>query len=84
MIAGSSSSGVGDEKTELNRGDLYLGGDYWVVKINSLGQKVWDKTLGGSQDERTSSILATPNGEFIIVGASESDISGDKTEDRRG
>jgi hypothetical protein len=81
VILGSSNSGNSGDKTEVNKGKFW---DYWVVKINSNGQKVWDKTLGGSNIDNATSIIATSDGGFIVTGYSNSDITGDKSELHRG
>jgi hypothetical protein len=46
--------------------------------------KQWDRTLGGQQEERLTEMQSTRDGGSILVGASESDISGDKTQASRG
>ena len=80
VVAGYSYSGTSVDKTEASKGNS----DYWIVKLNSLGQKVWDKTIGGSDADDAQTIAATNDGGFVICGTSISDISGDKTEARRG
>ncbi len=80
MVVGRSDSGISGDKTEASKG----GQDYWVLKINSAGQKLWDKAYGGDQIESAASIVATTDGGFIIVGSSTSNISGDKTEKTYG
>jgi hypothetical protein len=80
LLAGSSGSGIGAEKSEASRGGL----DYWVVKISSDGTKQWDKTIGGNRIEFVRSILSTSDGGYIITGDSSSGIGGDKSEAKRG
>jgi|GEM_PF-1460389 len=85
LLGGNSSSNKSDisgdpDKSENSRG----GSDYWVVKINANGQKIWDKTFGGSRDERLFSLIAASDGSFYIGGYSQSTISGDRTEISRG
>ncbi len=77
IIIGNSNSNISNDKTENN---ISNSGDYWIVKINSSGQKVWDKTIGGSDNDIPKSIIETSDGGFIIAGNSYSGISGDKTE----
>jgi hypothetical protein len=80
LLSGNSASGISGDKTEANRGNS----DYWIVKLNSLGQKVWDKTLGGDNTDLLNSTVATSEGGFIMAGVSFSGISGDKTEASKG
>ncbi len=79
ILAGTSFSGVSGDKTEDSRGQA----DYWVVKLNADGTKIWDKTLGGNQDDSFRDIISADGG-YIVAGTSASDISGDKTEASRG
>jgi hypothetical protein len=80
VVAGRSLSGMSGDKTEVNRG----GFDYWIVKLNSLGQKIWDKTIGGNMADFGYSIVPAYDGGFVVAGFSYSGISGDKTEASNG
>jgi hypothetical protein len=80
IVAGSSSSGVSGDKTIPLKGP---GSDLWIVKMDSLGNKLWDKAYGGSADEFGGNIKETNDG-FILGGYSYSGISEDKTEASRG
>ncbi|WP_133299945.1 putative Ig domain-containing protein [Larkinella punicea] len=80
LVAGYSLSGDDGDKTEGNKG----GGDYWVIKLDEEGNTLWDKAIGGSETDYLSAVLATPDGGFLLAGASGSNTSGDKTEDSRG
>ena len=73
IVAGVSGSNDGD--VSGNHGDY----DYWVVKLNSAGDIVWQKCLGGGGDDEAYSIQQTSDGRFIVAGRSESndgDVSG--------
>ena len=80
IVGGYSTSGIGGDKSEVSKGNF----DYWVVKLDSNGNKIWDKTFGGADLEYISSILQTADGGYIVGGFSESGISGDKSEASRG
>lgn len=75
VIACNSKSGISGNKSENSRG----GTDYWIIKIDSLGNLIWDKTYGGSGYEQTRSICKDIADNIYIVGESDSPISGDKT-----
>ncbi|MEI6766366.1 MAG: T9SS type A sorting domain-containing protein [Bacteroidota bacterium] len=76
--------------TTSNNGDItgwhvgYYGGgipypDWWVVKVDFLGNIEWQKCIGGSNDDRANSILQTYDGGYIVAGATKSnngDVSG--------
>jgi len=70
ILAGYTKSNDGDIT------DLKGVGDLWLVKINSFGTIEWQKTLGGSNDDRAHNISTTTDGGYIIAGASMS-IDGD-------
>jgi PKD repeat protein len=48
------------------------GGDVWLVKTDSDGNKQWDKTFGGSGDEVAFSIQQTTDGGYILAGGTDS------------
>jgi hypothetical protein len=52
-------------------------GDAWVMKLDSLGNVTWQKTYGGSGDDRALSIHQTADEGYIIVGETYSFGSGD-------
>ena len=42
--------------------------DVYLVKTDVSGNKVWEKTFGGTQDDWAHSIQITPDGGYILVG----------------
>ncbi|MBC8172503.1 MAG: T9SS type A sorting domain-containing protein, partial [Chitinophagales bacterium] len=80
VLGGSSSSNGFEDKTEHTQG----GFDYWVVKLDVLGNIEWDNTIGGNSDDNMFSINQTLDGGYILSGTSASDISFDKTENHIG
>ncbi|PKL77418.1 MAG: hypothetical protein CVV25_14565, partial [Ignavibacteriae bacterium HGW-Ignavibacteriae-4] len=46
--------------------------DYWIVKLNSIGELEWQKSYGGSDEELANSIQQTFDGGYIIAGQSKS------------
>ncbi|MEK6481882.1 T9SS type A sorting domain-containing protein [Catalinimonas sp. 4WD22] len=79
ILAGHSGSADGD-KTEPSVG----ANDYWLIKIDAEGNILWDKTIGGTDHDEPHHITMTQDGGLIISGSSNSDASGDKSEDSRG
>jgi hypothetical protein len=75
ILGGYSLSDIGGDKSQANKG-LY---DYWIVKIDSLGTKQWDKDFGGILNEYINSIHQVSDHGYILAGISENGISGDKT-----
>lgn len=80
VLGGYSSSSISGDKTEPSKG----GSDFWLVKIDENGNKIWDKTYGGKSFEEAHSLIKTSDNGFAIAGNSYSGIGGDKTEARRG
>ncbi len=60
IISGSSSSGVGDEKSEPSWNPAYS--DAWIIKVDSVGNKLWDKTLGTIYPDNVNCMLEDPSG----------------------
>ena len=50
--------------------------DYWIVKINGNGDKVWSKLYGGSGFDQPSAVIRTTDGGYVVAGYSSS-IDGD-------
>ncbi|MFN0213266.1 MAG: T9SS type A sorting domain-containing protein [Saprospiraceae bacterium] len=80
ILGGTSDSYISGDKTEDSDGS----GDYWVLKLDSIGIIQWQNTIGGSGYDGISSLQQTADGGYILGGFSESNISGDKTEDSHG
>ncbi|CAN5738326.1 lipoprotein [soil metagenome] len=80
VMGGHSYSPAEFEKT-----DSFLGNcDYWIVKIDSSGNKLWDKVYGGIFSDYQTSIAQTADGGFILGGYSNSPASFSKTGSFRG
>jgi hypothetical protein len=68
--------------TNSNDGDILKGNDkidIWILKIDKEGNKVWSKTIGGSQNDYGTSIIATKDGNYVIAGysaSSDGDVPG--------
>ncbi|WP_147275724.1 hypothetical protein [Adhaeribacter pallidiroseus] len=82
LIGGNSSDNGSEwgDKSENSRGLE----DYWIIKVNSRGIRVWDKTLGGDGVENLTALFVAADGGYLLAGFSLSEISGDKTVDRQG
>jgi hypothetical protein len=46
--------------------------DAWIIKTDSLGQILWEKTFGGPNNDAAYSVQATNDGDLIIAGSTES------------
>ena len=80
ILGGFSNSGISGDKTQSNWDPNDSYDDFWVVKIDSVGNKQWDKRFGGIKEDGLGPILQTADGGYILGGGSSSDSSGDKTQ----
>ncbi len=81
ILGGDSRSDISGDKSENVIGG---GQDYWVVKLSASGAKEWDKTIGGSGYEFMSSLIQNTDGNYILAGSSNSNLSEDKSENSKG
>lgn len=66
LMIGSSES---DDFDITNSKGSY---DYWVVKVNSEGTKVWQKSFGGTEIDVAYGIASSGDGKYIVIGDSRS------------
>jgi len=52
--------------------------DYWVVKLSNSGTILWQKCIGGSDNDACNSVISTIDGGCLVIGESAS-IDGDVT-----
>jgi len=70
IVAGFSASNTGE--VVGNHGFF----DYWILKLDSVGNIEWNKSFGGTEDDIAYSVQQTVDGEYIVVGQSSS-VDGD-------
>ncbi|WP_299115897.1 hypothetical protein [uncultured Winogradskyella sp.] len=46
--------------------------DYWLLKFSAQNMLEWQKTYGGSEDDRGQEIIQTQDGGYAIIGTSQS------------
>src|SRR5690606_7002506 len=74
ILGGFSSSGISGTKTNSGFG----GFDYWIIKIDSSGNRQWEKTFGGTGGDLLFDVRQTSDGGFILGGQSASGTNGNK------
>ncbi|HMT27436.1 MAG TPA: hypothetical protein PKD96_03965, partial [Candidatus Absconditabacterales bacterium] len=93
----SDDDGIGIEKTSdggyivlgcsaANNGDIsgnHGAHDYWIIKLDDLGNLQWEKSYGGSANDLARSFSKTSDGGYIITGYTESN-DGDITTLNKG
>jgi hypothetical protein len=80
LVLGYSDSDISLDKTENSRGTF----DYWIMELNTNGDIVWQKTIGGDDEDFAFNLEITADGNYLIAGQSKSDSSGEKTDDSKG
>lgn len=74
IVVGLTRSGPDGNKSS----PAYGNGDYWVLRLDALGNKRWERTLGGTGWDEGRDVQETVDGGFLVVGTSESGVSGNK------
>lgn len=75
----SASGGQGNSKSLTAK--RHAGGDYWVIKLNTAGEKQWSTFYGGTFTDTSYGAIQVENNSYIIIGSSDSadvDIAGNK------
>ncbi|HWQ66085.1 MAG TPA: PEGA domain-containing protein [Methanospirillum sp.] len=77
IVAGSTDSFDGN--VSGYHGPYVGKNDMWVVKLDPVGNIVWQKCLGGTGTEEAQSIQQTSDGGYIVTGwttSNDGDVSG--------
>ena len=82
ILVGMADGGITGNKTEATNG-LF---DYWIIKLDALGNISWQNSIGGSGQDYVfvNPVAQTVDNGYIVAGYSQSVISGDKTEANTG
>ncbi len=63
----------------IKDGENYGALDYWLVKLDSDGQLVWQQTYGGKYNDVLQQVVELPDGSLVMAGNSASPVSGNKS-----
>ena len=66
IVAGTSNSNDGD----VSGG--HGNNDYWILKISSVGNIEWQKTIGGSSNDVANIAIQTSDGGYVVGGYTNS------------
>ncbi|MFL2912195.1 MAG: SUMF1/EgtB/PvdO family nonheme iron enzyme [Opitutales bacterium] len=76
LLGGINSSGVNGDISEATYGLT----DYWILRLDSSWNKLWDQRYGGDNWEWLSDLADAPDGGFFLAGQSRSSANGDISE----
>ncbi|MBV1923011.1 MAG: hypothetical protein KUG68_03175 [Flavobacteriaceae bacterium] len=72
----ANSGGQGDDIIENDesgtRNSLHGLGEYWAIKTDGNGNKLWRRYFGGTNNDRSYDVIQTDDNGFLMVGAAES------------
>ena len=80
LAGGYTNSPAGNDKTSDGKGLP----DMWIVKLAPNGTTQWDKTIGSAGSDFLLDLIQTADGGYFLGGHSDSNASGDKTQNTRG
>ncbi|MBL1281554.1 MAG: T9SS type A sorting domain-containing protein [Fluviicola sp.] len=82
----SSSSPISGNKTAPYFGsfDAFERPDYWLIKMDTNFNIIWDRTYGGNVDDNGGNVYRLSNNRLLITGTSETNINGNKTSPKYG
>lgn len=70
IVGGSSNSSATDAKSETSKN----GSDFWVVKLDEIGNVQWQETYDYGKHDMLSSIVENTDGTFLIGGYAQSEL----------
>ena len=80
FFAGTS----GSSSTCTRNSNAYGDNDYVVMLFNNTGTKLWERSFGGDGSDQLHDAAVVPSGGYILVGETQSGISGNKTSGSAG
>lgn len=84
ILGGNTANGIGGDCSYANWDTSLLSNDYWIIKIDAFGNKLWDRKFGGTGNDEFTVVEVCLDGGFLLGGSSWSDAGGDKTQPSRG
>ena len=64
LLGCHSDSGTGGDKSEASRG----GQDFWLIRTDTQGEMIWDKTIGGDNYDQIQDLAWAPDGMVYLSG----------------
>jgi len=70
VLGCASRSQIGGDKSQAPCNDQGIDSDFWQIKFDSTGQKVWDYKYGSLDYDEGNCIIATHDGGYLLAGRS--------------
>lgn len=67
--------------TALSRSFGWFNPDFWILKLDAMGDTMWTKNYGGSDHEHCYAVRQTSDSGYIVVGHSRSNPNGLRIEE---
>ncbi|MDC8098666.1 T9SS type A sorting domain-containing protein [Chryseobacterium rhizosphaerae] len=83
LITGSSIQATSQSQTVKGQ-KQNNGYDFHLIKLNQLGNRIWEKYFSGNNHDYLSSTVATEEGGFLLAGTSYSNKGLDKKDESKG
>lgn len=80
LLAGSSNSATTGNKNASNG----KGTDFWLLKIDTTGEILWQKTYDIGKADLLTSLEESRDGSLLLAGHAQSETAGTKKKDREG
>lgn len=80
ILVGVSASNNDGNKSQVGQGYY----DFWIIRTDAYGNKMWDRRFGGSDDDGAYDIQQTADGNYLVSGYSSSAANEDKSESGNG
>ncbi|HEX5001820.1 MAG TPA: T9SS type A sorting domain-containing protein [Bacteroidia bacterium] len=58
----------------------YGGSDYWIIRTDSAGTRLWDRRFGGSGNEYSSVFTTLADSSLLLFGYADTGVSATKTD----
>lgn len=82
LAIGETNSSANGDVSGVNHGIGFA--DYWIVKMDILGNIMWNRIIGGSNNDRAKDVIQTADGNYVVAGITSSSNSGDVTDTNHG
>jgi uncharacterized delta-60 repeat protein len=77
LVGATTLSSATGNMTSTNHGSQSQ--DFWLLKLDASGSKVWESTYGGSSNDELVVVQALTNNAILLAGRSQSLTNGNKT-----